>query len=531
MTESGCVLVIGLDGATFKVLGPLMDAGKMPNLARIRDQGASGVLMSTVPSLSGPAWTSFFTGLNPGKHGVFSWRRDPRSRDPTNLVSSRTVIGEKLWGLLGKAGLRSCIIGVPVTYPPEEMEGAMVTGVLTPMDAKVFTHPPGLSDELHAMGYRTDYEFKNDDYDGRDETRRALYKEIKELARARIEAAELLLERGPWSLFVVMYGQTDQVQHFFWDDQEVLTEFFGIMDDHIGRLVEAFSKAHDRLHVLVMSDHGFDASPTKSFALNKWLKEEGFEGGSEKKARSRTFEAARKVSRSLKKVGIDLGKTKMGKKRFEKESKKALDTKMVVLEGQGLYIDREQAGDGLEDIKRRLSKRLGALKDPDGNKVFKAVYTKEEVYKGEADSEGMKVAPDVAFVPMPEYYIDPAMFSDKVFDTHGGGQGRSNWTGMHNGSPEGVIFMTGPDVRKGAAIEEASIMDITPTVLYLLDLEVPAAVDGKVLKTAFGPDVLKKRKVRVAEKAKDGARKERYEYSEEEAKDVERRLKSLGYLD
>jgi len=299
MTDKGCVLIIGLDGATFKVLGPLMDKGKMPNLAHIRDQGVNGTLMSTVPSLSGPAWTSFFTGLNPGKHGVFSWRRDPRSRDPANLVSSRTVIGDKVWDLLGKEGLRSCVIGVPVTYPPDEMKGAIVTGILTPMDAKVFTYPPELSEELRAMGYRTDYQFRNDDYDGKDETRRALYKEIKELAHVRVEAAQLLLERGPWNLFVVMFGQTDQVQHFFWDDQEVLAEFFGIMDRYIGRLVEAFSKAIDPLYVLVMSDHGFDASPTRSFALNKWLEEEGFVGKGEKKARSRTFEAARKVSRSL----------------------------------------------------------------------------------------------------------------------------------------------------------------------------------------------------------------------------------------
>jgi predicted AlkP superfamily phosphohydrolase/phosphomutase len=343
-------LVIGLDGATFKVLDPFMEEGHMPNLKALRDGGAHGVLMSTVPSLSGPAWTSFFTGLNPGKHGIFSWRRDPRSRDPGNLVTSKAVIGDKVWDLFGKAGLRSSIMGVPVTYPPEEVNGAMVTGILTPLDADIFTYPPELSKELRGLGYRTDYEFKNDEYDGKESTRQGLYKEIKDLARSRLDASKFLINKGPWDLFVVMFGQTDQVQHFFWDDRETLVEFFGLMDGYIGHLVKMLSDRHDHLHVIVMSDHGFDSSPTKSFAMNAWLEKEGLVSREEKAARSRLFEVARKVSRGLKKVGIDIGRTKMGRKRFDEESKKVLDNKLVVFEASGLYIDRERAGKRFDDI-------------------------------------------------------------------------------------------------------------------------------------------------------------------------------------
>ncbi|MEJ2559378.1 MAG: alkaline phosphatase family protein, partial [Anaerolineae bacterium] len=75
-------LVIGLDGASFSLLRPLMECGQMPFLAKLASAGASGILRSTLPPVTAPAWASFLTGKNPGKHGLFTWQR-PLTSDPS----------------------------------------------------------------------------------------------------------------------------------------------------------------------------------------------------------------------------------------------------------------------------------------------------------------------------------------------------------------------------------------------------------------------------------------------------------------
>ncbi|MCL5256546.1 MAG: alkaline phosphatase family protein, partial [Chloroflexi bacterium] len=68
------VVLLGLDGADFGLVDRLIELGKLPNLQKLREEGASGVLQSTYPSFTAPAWTSFITGLWPGKHGIFNFQ-------------------------------------------------------------------------------------------------------------------------------------------------------------------------------------------------------------------------------------------------------------------------------------------------------------------------------------------------------------------------------------------------------------------------------------------------------------------------
>ncbi len=112
------VLVIGLDGATFRTLAPWAAAGEMPELARLMAAGCHGELRSTFPPLTPPAWSSFMTGKNPGKHGVFSFRRLAttayRSGD---LITANQLRARTLWELAGDAGFAVGAINVPPSYP------------------------------------------------------------------------------------------------------------------------------------------------------------------------------------------------------------------------------------------------------------------------------------------------------------------------------------------------------------------------------------------------------------------------------
>ena len=145
-----CIL-LGLDGATYDLLDPWMDAGLLPNLKDLLARGAKGVLRSTDPPTTPPAWTSVLTGVNPGKHGIFDFR-DSFHRDPRRpLVSSRSMKAPRIWQILNAAGLRTAIMNVPITFPPEPLDGFMISGMMTPNDEADYTYPSELKARLDGM--------------------------------------------------------------------------------------------------------------------------------------------------------------------------------------------------------------------------------------------------------------------------------------------------------------------------------------------------------------------------------------------
>ena len=105
MTERK-VLILGLDGATWRVLRPLLEAGELPHLAALVKAGASGLLRSSIPPLTAPAWTNFQTGANAGKHGIFDFRVFDRAARRLWLVSSRDLKLPTLWQVASAAGRR-----------------------------------------------------------------------------------------------------------------------------------------------------------------------------------------------------------------------------------------------------------------------------------------------------------------------------------------------------------------------------------------------------------------------------------------
>ncbi|MCH7913531.1 MAG: alkaline phosphatase family protein [Deltaproteobacteria bacterium] len=106
MSANSKLVLIGLDGATFRVLRPLVEAGVMPTLAGFLRDGASGTLLSTHPPVTCPAWPTMFTGVNPGKHGVFSFTCRHGVRGRPHTASSLDVRAPTVWELLGRAGPR-----------------------------------------------------------------------------------------------------------------------------------------------------------------------------------------------------------------------------------------------------------------------------------------------------------------------------------------------------------------------------------------------------------------------------------------
>ena len=120
------VFVLGLDGATWDLLEPLLQDGLLPNLARLHEQGSSGSLRSVFPPLSPVAWTGVMTGKNSGKHGIFEFLE--HGHDPLHgrVNSSRAIRSELLWEIAAKYGKKTVAGGVPMSYPPRPPSSSLV---------------------------------------------------------------------------------------------------------------------------------------------------------------------------------------------------------------------------------------------------------------------------------------------------------------------------------------------------------------------------------------------------------------------
>jgi predicted AlkP superfamily phosphohydrolase/phosphomutase len=276
------VLLIGLDGATFDLLRPWADAGHLPHLGRLMAEGASGPLASTLIPQTPPAWTSMVTGVHPGKHGVFGFvKRRPGTYEkeyPTSQDRGR----EALWDLLGRVGKRSIIFDLPLSYPPEPLNGIMITGLGTPGAASGFVWPGELKDTI--IGSFGPYEF--DIYFSGDVQR--FIDDAIRVTTHRIAVARYLLGTHPWDFLMVILTTPDRLQHVVWkyvderhphyDPQEAarywpaIRQFYQLIDQAIGDLT-AF--ADDQTAVILASDHGFGPVHTK-VSLSRWLVAEGF---------------------------------------------------------------------------------------------------------------------------------------------------------------------------------------------------------------------------------------------------------------
>lgn len=517
-------LVIGLDGATFDLLNPLMERGLMPNLKRMVEEGSSGNLMSVVPPVSGPAWVSFMTGKDPGRHGIYDFHRFLPGRCGKQIVSFNNIAGKSLWEVLSSQGRKAGVINVPVTYPPFPVDGFMITGMLTPPDAgERRMHPPSLYKELKEKfgEYISDVWWTQ--YGSRQKAK--LLRDLIDCMNQRQRMTVYLMEQKEWDFLITTITETDRLQHAFagelfrpasaWptdkgsrEVKKLLDQFYMKMDDHIGELRE---KAGEETTVFIVSDHGFGIT-SHLFLANRWLHQVGLlqvrwreyykNFWKTKLAESRVL---RKIVRVLDPFGL--------RKRLRKKEAGGSDQKsgsdevateyqqlfidcidwsrtvayMDLDDQQGIYINlkgREPNGivepSDYEKTRDRVIEELGRLLDPEtGLPLVTSVKRREEVYQGAHVDE----APDliVQFKGFEIYGIGLLglnLFNNPMFQ-------KPVWpffSGHHR--PEGVFVGCGPGIKKNEKVE-GNLIDVFPTILYAMDLRVPDDLDGRVMKAIF----------------------------------------------
>jgi predicted AlkP superfamily phosphohydrolase/phosphomutase len=246
------VLLLGIDGITYSVLDPAFEAGHMPRLKKLLADGASGILTSTIPHYTPPGSTSIFTGVNPGKHGIFGFTIGNVQRRG-GLVRLDRVQVPALWNAANAQGARIGLFNIPMCYPPPRVQGWAVSGMLTPEEGGQtpanFTFPASLAEEITAAadGYEIDIEVNYD----KDWRSTAIIDRLSRNLAAKSRALEHLLERhsdlqmlfavleAPDRLMHVHYKYLDpNYEHFYRPDAKPIRErawqFFDEMDEVTG---------------------------------------------------------------------------------------------------------------------------------------------------------------------------------------------------------------------------------------------------------------------------------------------------------
>ncbi len=550
------LLVIGLDGASFNVLDALIEKGYLPNLSRLIQQGVRANLETTFPPITAVAWSSFMTGKNPGKHGIFEFVRRDKNSNREMAVNASFRQGRALWDIFSAAEQRVIVHNFPCTYPPRPVNGLLISDFMTPRGRRDFTYPATLLTELEERfgAYRLHL---SETYGSSKAA--GVLAELHDELEYKAKVAEYLMTKYEWDAFFQYFWGTDRIQHELWhifDDEhprhdreearafkEKVYSYFHRVDEIVGQLIEG---AGNNAQVWVVSDHGFGPAH-KYCSFNLWLLEEGFLQ-LKRDARTRIKKAMFKLGitpenafKIVKKLPLGRLKPARGVSAQPGASKllstlflsfNDVDWSRSVAFSKGNYgqifvnlkgrepngsVDASQYDAACE----KIVERLRAMRDKQTGEAFIGeVHRREEIYQGAL----VEQAPDISFLPRDMRYLPlgNADFTSNKFMVDA--FGISGCHRMH-----GVMIAKGEGVRAGLQAERAHIYDVAPTMLYLLGYGVPDDMDGRVMSEIVTEEYQKAHPVNFI--AGEGeTEKPEVEFSVEENEDVMERLKGLGYI-
>jgi predicted AlkP superfamily phosphohydrolase/phosphomutase len=541
------LLIIGWDGATYDLLQPMVQAGWLPNVQRVLAQGAHGVLRSTVPPLTAPAWTSFQTGLNPGRHGVFSFQRGLDAAFEREFVNSTTIDGPRLWHWLAQHGLTSGVINLPMTWPPQPMPSGsyLVTGMETPSTDHPFTDPPELADELRAIGYVCDLRILLHERDLRTVAGvTAVAQDLLEVLQHREAAILKLLVERPTDALVVVFETPDRLQHWAWQAiEEALAKRDTAERTALHAVVEACYRELDRItgrlldeaaspdtHVFLVSDHGF--GPMRSrFHVDQWLAQQGWltYAGGKATVRQRLRAPLQRVKRLVPRAWLLKGRRAFAVSRIIDwpRTRAYSGTTMehaVYINLQGREPEGAVSPVDFDRLRQQIGQALLRVRDSRSGRdqpVVQAVYLREQLFHGPHVDE----APDLLFTLAPGYEPTSELSSGGVWS-----DASQEGAGIHQ--PAGVLMMMGPGIVPGSRLPDRDMVDVLPTIHYALGLPVPATLDGQVVAPAFDPAHLAANPP-VFSNAPEPDTKglgASASYTPEDAAQMEEHLTALGYL-
>lgn len=549
---TGRVIMIGLDGASPALVQRWQD--DLPNLSSLIRRGAWGILKSTSPHYTVPAWHAMLTGVNPGKLGYFGFKdRIPGSYElKINTIHECQV--PTVWDILGQEGKICGIVGVPGTFPPPSINGFAVSGFPAPANdgQLTFTSPKQLAGELEKRFGPYEFQVYESYRPGREKEFATACERVAEL---QWNAVSWLVAEYNWDFFAYVSLTIDRASHYFWrlsepshpdyESSEVeqwgdlLHYFYCLEDAQLGRVLKHLGS--DDL-VLVTSDHGFTGR-YRTFFLNNWLRNNGYLRLASTVMHNdllgrivgpvvRFYQRSRFVRRILAPLRETTARHRvMMAHRVHKHgslsvSEAPIDWKNTTAYGLGqdrIYLnleDREPTGQvpksNYEEVLDRLESELAQLEGPDGRMLEVGFRRGRDIFQGSIS----ETAPDL-LLSLENYHcgVAPGISDGEILGPSG------RMSGNHH--PDGLIIIAGPGVNNVNRLE-ADIVDIAPTILHALSAPILVDSDGRPLNSAFTSD--SEFAKRVVDWTQRTEKLEQVTWSEKDEADITEQLRDLGYL-
>ncbi len=524
------LLIVGLDAATLDLIDPWVTAGRLPHLAKLMHEGVSGRLASILPPVTPQAWTSFMTGKNPGKHGIFEFVEMPVGTYSVRYLDARSRRTETVWRMLNQAGYTVGTMNIPFTYPPEPLDGFQISGMSTPSENSPFIHPPELRRELEdclGQKFRLDPRFLG--FMSNDARRRQVMEDMKARDDQWLRASLYLIEHHPADVMMFTFMSIDTVQHHFWQYMDPTHHYhdpcaakeFGAavfrvyewLDHAIGQILE---KVLPDTPVLVLSDHGGGPTSDRVLYLNRFLAQLGLLHYLETKRSplhrlrtdllSRSYDLLRSSLSSRQKIRL-ANLFPAIRRNFEASvtsyshidwSRTKAFCSEVLASPPGIWINRKGVrphgtvgADEYGPLLSYITHKLQELKDPrTGETIVQRVFRKDEIFHGPYQAE----APDLTldwwdtglFSTAPSRPEETAQPAVEILEHKP--PATNEWGGTHR--RDGILIARGKPFRQGSQIEHAELIDLAPTILYLLGQSVPEEMDGRILTKLFHPEFL-----------------------------------------
>jgi predicted AlkP superfamily phosphohydrolase/phosphomutase len=429
------VVVLGIDGVPCSLLKRFIAEGIMPNLAGLAQKGTLTDMTASIPEVSSTSWSTFMTGVNPGRHGIYGFTELLKGTYKWRFPNSTDIKSDTLWEIAGRNNRKSVVLNVPSTYPAKELNGILTAGFVS-LDLKKATYPEGAYEYLKSIGYKMDVDTRK-----AQESSAALAEEIDSAFNIRRKAILHFLDNDEWDLFIGVITETDRLHHYLWTalqdeghlQHKFFLDFYKKLDNFIG---EFYEKIGDQMSFIILSDHGF-TTIKKEVYLNAWLMEKGYLKF--RKENPESFEYMHEESRVF-----------------------VLDPARFYIHTKAKYPQGSVDEGDYDRLRQELKEELLSLVI-DGEKAIKSVMYKEDLYSGSL-YDG---APDIVALPYEGYDLKGSINKTQI-------AGKGFLTGGH--TREDAVFYINREIDG----KDINIVDVGPTIMALLGIN-KDGFDGRSL--------------------------------------------------
>ena len=534
------ILFVGWDGAEPALIEPWVREGRLPVLQGLAARGALGRVASTIPAVTPPAWTSLVTGVDPGRHGIYSFTSPSRDDYAEHFVTAAERQAASVWHYLSAAGRSVGVFNVSLSYPPEPIAGFLFAGFDCPVLGPHIAHPDGAF--AVAMQGVSGYV-----HEALAEVRgEPAARQVLRQMRQQREMLLNLTRQYPVEILAVNFNGPDHIHHYAWplgqsalqlaaSTDSLVEQVYRDLDALLGDLLETY--ADESTQVVLVSDHG-GGRMRGQVSLARALEQGGFlvrQAGVKRSGGVHQL-AHRVLPRRVKswiwsRKGLEFRREMAGRRQAAQAQEVDWRRTRAFPWGSSGFVQvnlrgRQPEGcvepGGQQRVLEEVEAYLRELCDP---------VTREpalgRILRGEAVYSEPRVGhPPDLIVEDTEYAVLPHWDqAAPVFNLQEAGDVYQGITANHR--PEGVLITCGPAVKARAGVPPLAMADLTPALLYLAGVAIPGGLDGRLERALW--DTGAEPEGQAAELAA-AAPSPATPYNEQEQAAVEARLRDLGYM-